>query len=213
MSNLKYLPPALRDSLQRPRRILWIWLVLSLLMFYSSLTHAAAIEIRIEGPQPFSFTERRDGHVELTWGPSHQSLDKIAEGGWQLSDSGKVRSSLKPHKEGFILSGESGEARYRVKEREAGDDSGLKLKILDAKTNQPLFRVKIKVDKFNIYDGADKRVMHGKFKDGKVTVKSEEDVKLLTIAGENRLTQAAALALPLDPGFRVLLWRAMGAKP
>lgn len=69
------------------------------------------------------------------------------------------------------------------------------------------FRVKVKSDKFNLYDSKDARIFRGKPKDGYVNVKKESgDDRELKVSGAGGLLSASYFALPIPVRERVALW-------
>ena len=75
--------------------------------------------------------------------------------------------------------------------------------------NQLLLRVKLKEDKFNVYDKSGSRILHGKQKeDGGWGVKDEQDVQVLKIKGTASLKETSCFALRVEPEYRVLVWAA-----
>lgn len=82
-------------------------------------------------------------------------------------------------------------------------DTGYKILAADGST---LNRVKIKEDKFNIYDPQDNRLRHGKQKPDGFGVKTEKDEQILKIKGAKTLLEASYLSLPIQEEKRILLW-------
>jgi hypothetical protein len=69
-------------------------------------------------------------------------------------------------------------------------------------------RVKIKSDKFNIYDANAKRLLHGKQKEDGFGVKNETNTQILKIKGVGSLREASYLSVPVPAEFRILIWAA-----
>lgn len=69
-----------------------------------------------------------------------------------------------------------------------------------------LCRVKIKDDKFNIYDAGNQRTLHGKQKEGSWRLKRESGDDALRLSGPGSLREASFLSVPLPAEYRVLLW-------
>lgn len=67
-------------------------------------------------------------------------------------------------------------------------------------------RVKIKPEKFNLYDGEGKRIAHGKAKPDGWGVKNENGEQTLKIKGPASLKEASYFALPIDAELRLVAW-------
>lgn len=99
-----------------------------------------------------------------------------------------------------ILDGDSNMV-YRVK----SDDEGLKL-ILPS--SDLAARLKIKEDKFNIYNSSGNRIYYGKEKRGAILIRDDQGRDLTTINANRSLTllEAALLCLPVEPQYKSLLF-------
>jgi hypothetical protein len=73
-------------------------------------------------------------------------------------------------------------------------------------SGEVLYRVKLKEEKFNVYDGQGARVRHGKVKGGAVVVRDAAGATVLTITGARDLGRAGLLATPIPDLPRALFW-------
>lgn len=115
-------------------------------------------------------------------------------GALELSGPGPVVASdllLTERDDGFVV--DHGERSYRFKARDEGGYS------VRNEAGTVLYRVKLKDDKFNVYDGQGTRLRAGKAKKGGISVRDDAGTEIGRIEGTEQLAVAAVLALPLPP--------------
>ena len=77
---------------------------------------------------------------------------------------------------------------------------------LNSPPDQLVYRVKIKEDKFNVYDSAAKRLYHGKQKPDGWSVNAEGGEKAVKLRGPKSLEEASYFAVPIATRYRLVLW-------
>ena len=116
------------------------------------------------------------------------------------SKEGKNLGSAKTNGQGEVeLQNAEGKVVYLIRPNDKGY-----LLLNDSKAT--MNRVKIKEDKFNLYDAADTRLLHGKQKEDGWGVKDEKDKQTLKVKGARNLEEVSYLALPLAVEYRLLAW-------
>jgi hypothetical protein len=136
-------------------------------------------------------------------GADGQAVAPGAAGEWVLKDAAGralLRARAGPGGEVQVL----GDGRERCTARPDGD--GYRL---FAPGGALQVRVKVKPDKFNVYDSAGVRVRHGKAKEDGFSVKDASGAREAKIRGPRSLREASFFALGLDFGEEALLWRAL----
>ena len=162
--------------------------------------HESELVIKVKGDQEFKI-KHKDKGVRFYWNGQTYKLeldgDKLE---LKLGGEG-TQYHLKKKEEKWNLY-HLGTRVYHVKSPDAGksyaiyDNDGTKR-----------FRVKIKRTSFNVYDGAGERLFKGKYKYGEHVVRDKrDDSKVLTLAGELTLEEAAMLSFPVEPPYRALLY-------
>lgn len=115
--------------------------------------------------------------------------------------AGAIIARLERGKSEPILSGAAGPV-YRVKQE------GEQTRLVGAADGKLVYRIKLKADKANLYDGTGARIRHVKAKEDGFGVKDEKDRPLMKIKGTATLAEAARLAVPLEWPYRLALWAA-----
>lgn len=202
------------ERTQRTRRAAWVVTVALAVAGCSrssapsaSATGAVAGEIKVAvvGVGDFKLEPKDDGFSLRGPGVDHLVLARTAQG-FALRDRGNV--ALEARREGAaILVRDGAGALVRTAQR---DDEGLRLL---GPGGALVARIKIKPDKFNVYDGAGARLRHGKQKEDGFSVKDEgREERAIKVKGVRSLGAAAIFALPIDFREAALLWAA-GAGP
>ncbi len=193
---------------QRPARagaLPWLGLVAALLGVSTAFNLGAETETS------------RSSDVSATGAPvagtGKIQVSGVGEFSLSLDDSAGVRSatsdgtlyrdgreiggvSVRDKEDGFVLTDPYG-ATVRFK---AKDDSGYSIR--DEEGNV-LYRVKLKEDKFNVYDGAGKRILYGKEKKGELRLRDDAGTEIGRIEGITDLALAAILAVPISTELRI----------
>jgi hypothetical protein len=178
------------------------WLLTLLVLLSPTLATADNGNIQVKGEHEFKLSRNQDrweiGAADKT--ELHKaSVVKTADT-LQLKDkTGILLGSCQTQgKEAIIQRDASGNIIYQF------DLTAKDTYLVADKDKKKLWRVKIKEDKFNIYDANDTRLRHGKPKGDDISVRSENDQQLLKIQGVNELRRASYLALPLDSKWQIL---------
>ena len=180
--------------------ILYAFVLLAAIL--PGLAHAEVREIQAKG----------DLEVKIIMGPDSAKLRGGALDDAVLEKS--VNSILLRGKDGQTLGScvqdpgkpstftdASGQARYRL----VASENTYQLRHPDGGV---AYRVKIKEDKFNIYDASDNRLLHGKEKPDGYGVKDQKGKQVLKLKGVTSLKEASYLAVPIEAEFRILAWAA-----
>jgi hypothetical protein len=149
---------------------------------------------------------QRDGAGWSLRGPGvdGQAVAPVSAGEWVLKDTaGRILLRARIGAGGEVLVA-SADGRERLTARPDGD--GYRL---FAPGGALEARVKVKPDKFNVYDAAGVRVRHGKAKEDGFSVKNASGEREAKIRGPRSLREASFFALGLDFGEAALLWRAL----
>lgn len=161
-----------------------------------SASVACAQELSVAGDLALSI--KRDGaSFQVTSGTDKLVLDvdgsraRVLKDGVTLCRGTKVGNTT-------TLNDASDSPRYVIEE-EAAEYT---IKEHGAK----LFRVKVKDDKFNIYDASNQRVLHGKQKSPAWSVRKEDGSESVRIFGPSTLREASLLGVPLPAEYRLLWW-------
>ena len=117
-----------------------------------------------------------------------------------LSANGKTLATLRTAGNERTVDVQSPAAAYVVR------SEGAEYRVFTAEPRSLTVRVKIKDDKFNVYDPNDKRFLHGKQKEGGFVVEDERSSKVLTIKGALTLRETSYLTLPLAIEADLALW-------
>ncbi len=158
---------------------------------------AAAQEATVSGDP--AFTVRRNGAgYQVVRGADSWTMALEGSRARLQSGSGATVASAVKSGPTITMSDSTDTSRYVVEAN--GDEYALK------EHGVKTARVKIKGDKFNIYNGADQRTMHGKPKEGAWSVKKEDGSEANRITGPSSLREASYLAVPLPVEYRALLW-------
>lgn len=211
---LRKLPARLRRHARTPLLALAAWGVCLALLLTFFATRASFGSTGDEGWTSKSdgrITVRVSGSLDISPGDGSVEGDDLGDlslrsetgGELQLVDSkGRPRYRYVPTTaDEATLQGPNGPA-YQVRHGQ----EGAKL-VLSGASGGVLFRVKVKADKFNLYDSTDRRFAKGKRKDGAIVVRSEPDgADIGRITGASSLGEAGILSLPIPAPYRVLLW-------
>lgn len=168
-------------------------------------------QISVSGDVRIEVTLEAGDNVKIS-GPGLDGLSLVGSPTEELrlkDSAGKTlfRLKLKDQEDKGKLYDRQGKVVYRLK----ADDAEHKLKVRRP-DNSDLYRMKVKEDKFNILNSAGVRILKGKFKGGRIVVRTDpQDETVLTIDGARDLEEAALLAIPLEAPYRLLLWRAFAS--
>ncbi len=178
------------------------WLITLFVLLIPTLTFADSDSIQVTGEHEFKLSRIQDrweisaaNKTELHKASVVKTADTL-----QLKDkAGNLLGSCQIQgKEAIIQRDASGSVIYQF------DLAAKNTYLVADKDKKKIWRVKIKEDKFNIYDANDTRLRHGKPKGDDISVRSENDQQLLKIRGENELRRASYLALPLEQKWQIL---------
>ena len=165
----------------------------------------ANAQIQVTGGSEFKITVP-SSPAEIRGGAFDKAVLLKEAAGVQLrGKDGKTIASIerkqaeKSEAGSFLLKDATGTLRYTLIER---DETYLVQHPDESLVN----RVKLKEDKFNIYDAGANRILHGKAKPDGFGVKDQKGLQVLKIKGPQSLKEASYLAVPLEDEFRILLW-------
>jgi hypothetical protein len=167
--------------------------------------------IRARGLGEFIVSEGIESQAKSVTENGGQSLNfEIVDGKISLKDSQskvvwryKSKESGESGDEKGSLYGPSGQVEFKVKIKEA--ENKVKIRKQDG---SELYSLKIKEDKFNIYDANGNRIQKGKYKKGQYVVRSDDDSSSITeITGANDLDEAGIMALPIPWPARAIIWQ------
>ena len=102
-------------------------------------------------------------------------------------------------KEGEIVLSKSGVFSFTL----IGDSEGYRIITPDGAMKN---RIKLKADKFNLYDANGQRLAHGKPRPNGFGVKDEKGQQILKIKGIYSLKEASFFTLPIDSSMRIVAW-------
>jgi hypothetical protein len=172
---------------------------ISLILFCSS-AFCAEREISVKGNVDFKI-KINDQKISLKEA-EFDGAQLLQEGDrWIIKDkAGKIKNWIKKlPSQDIELGVETEPALFKVK---AGDQG---YSVFTA-SDELLNRIKIKEDKFNLYNKDAKRLLHGKQKDDGFGVKDEAGTQLIKIKGVTSLKEASYFAVQFSPSYQVLLW-------
>ena len=184
------------------RNVSLLSLASMLACFLSSTAVAdpATEEIHVKGKEEFKL--KHEGDEWKLHGPGDvKRVIRAEAGGWALvGEDRKTLMRAKKSTDGAVhVTNGAGAATHDLK---PGGD-GFELHGSDGAL---LWRVKVKADKFNVYDAAGKRAFHGKRKDDGISIHDDGDAQLWKIKGIAELAPAAPFGLPVDMGEVALLY-------
>ncbi|MBI3562134.1 MAG: hypothetical protein HY080_10515 [Gammaproteobacteria bacterium] len=177
-------------------------LITLLVLFSSTLTLADSGTIQVKGEHEFKLSRTQD-----RWEISAADKTELHKASVvKTADSLQLKD-----KAGTLLGSCQTLGKESMQQRDAGgniiyqfDLTAKDTYLVADKDKKKLWRVKIKEDKFNLYDAHDTRLRHGKPKGDAISVRSENDQQLLKIQGVNELRRASYLALPVDGKWQIL---------
>lgn len=195
-------PPA-PASRAMPKLLVWLALVASLLTAATVLhcgadseharsssgsVQAAASELRVSGGAGVgAFVLRVEGQS-----PRAVQLDGVPFRDQGAAVGGGIE--VRDKDDGFVLTRGAEQLRFKAK-----DEAGYSIR--DG-ADAVLFRVKVKEDKFNVYDGTGRRVLYGKEKKSQIQLRDDAGTTIGAISGTTNLALAAILAVPIPPEMR-----------
>lgn len=147
-----------------------------------------SVELRVSGPASIgSFAARleqgRAGRVVTLDGVTYRDGEG-AIGGVAVRDKD----------DGFVLTHAGESFRFKAK-----DESGYSVR---DEAGNVRFRVKVKEDKFNVYDGTGKRIAYAKEKKGVLQLRDDGGATIGSISGTTDLALAAILVVPVPVEVR-----------
>ncbi len=142
--------------------------------------------LSVRGAGSFSLAVEDDG-----------SARSVQWNGTTYTDGAQIGAvSVRDKDDGFVLTARSGTTlRFKAK-----DDSGYSIR---NESGDVLYRVKVKDDKFNVYDSTGKRLLYGKEKKGELRLRDDSGTEIGAINGTTQLAYAAILAVPIEPEMRI----------
>lgn len=129
---------------------------------------------------------------------------KLVFAGMSTAVAASLRSQSNPPRMPLEILDNNDIVQYRLN----GEDGEYALR--DPQGNK-IFRIKVKEEKFNIYDSKGVRLLHGKEKKGSILVRTESDSEVMrisidsSVALDKQLTVSGFLALELPGQYRALL--------
>lgn len=156
-------------------------------------------EIKIKGKDEYKLSA--DGAAYKLRGPGEQRRMLRREGQDWVLTGGDKKIALRARRaaDGAIrVSDGKGATVHELHPREAGFT-------LDGPDGKLVWRIKVKEDKVNVYDGTGARRYHVKQKDDGISIHDEKE-QIWKLKGLSSLAEAACFALPVDMGEAALLY-------
>ena len=157
-------------------------------------------EIRIKGQEDFKL--KRDGADWKLHGPGEQKRTLRSEGNeWVLQgDDHKIVLRTRHQSDGVMrVVDVKGTAVHELRRTSEGFE-------LHAADGALLWRVKLKPDKFNVYDGSGTRKFHGKKKEDGISIHDDRDAQIWKLKGLPALDDAMVFGLPIEMGEAALIF-------